>query len=159
MDPNLGPRKADIAVAEGDDGVYLVIMVTAEDEYLALHDALFLPAVDALKPAVDVESRYADYVDWPIVASIGEVGSDAHETIDFRLDACTRLRLYTIGQGDRTGMVDLAFVEDAAKGQVRLADALRRYRVRRLPPEPPCGPRPDTAGRRLSPAFLDGRLP
>jgi CubicO group peptidase (beta-lactamase class C family) len=117
LDPDLGPRRGDIAVAESDDGVYLVILVTTEDEYPVLHDALFLPAVDALQPAADVPGRYAHYAGWPIVASIEGVGNDAHESVDFSLDACTRLRLYAIGQGDRTGMADLAYVENLATGQ------------------------------------------
>lgn len=92
IDPNLGPRKGDITLAETDDGVYLVLLVTTPDECRALHDAVFLPAVDALAPTADVPSRYQDYADWPVIAAIEDVGNNAHETIEFTLDECTPMR-------------------------------------------------------------------
>jgi sulfatase modifying factor 1 len=52
-----GTIAGDIALAEGDAGVYLVILVTLADEHEALHDAVFLPAVDALAPEPVAEVR------------------------------------------------------------------------------------------------------
>jgi CubicO group peptidase (beta-lactamase class C family) len=118
VDPNLGPRKGDIALAETDDGVYLVLLVTTPDECRALHDAVFLPAVDALAPAADVPSRYQDYADWPVIAAIEGVGNNAHEIIEFTLDECTPVRIYAIGEGSERGMDDFGFIANAATGQI-----------------------------------------
>jgi CubicO group peptidase (beta-lactamase class C family) len=118
VDPRLGLRKGAVAAAETDDGVYLVILVTTEEEYAALYQALFLPAVDALTPAADLPSRYPDYLDWPGVAAIEGVGNDTHKTVEFTLDACTRLRVYAIGEGTPEGMNDFGYVQNASTGQV-----------------------------------------
>jgi len=48
--PDAGTLGSDIALAEGDSGVYLVILVTLGDEHEALHDTVFAPAVGALAP-------------------------------------------------------------------------------------------------------------
>ena len=80
IDPQLGPRKGAVAAAVNDDGVYLVILVTTEDEYAVLYQALFLPAVDALTPAADLPSQYPDYSDWPVVATVSYTHLRAHET-------------------------------------------------------------------------------
>ncbi len=42
--------KVDLALAENETGVTLVLLQTLEDEYAALHEAVFLPAVQALAP-------------------------------------------------------------------------------------------------------------
>lgn len=42
--------KVDLAFAEDDAGVTLVLLQTLADEYEALHDAVFLPVVEALNP-------------------------------------------------------------------------------------------------------------
>jgi len=52
-----GTIVADIALAEADDGVYFVILVTLADEHEALRGAVFLPAIDALAPEALTEVR------------------------------------------------------------------------------------------------------
>jgi CubicO group peptidase (beta-lactamase class C family) len=118
VDADLGPRKGDIALAETDDGVYLVALITTPEEHKALHDAIFLPAVDALAPVTDFPSHYQDYAEWPVVAAIEGVGDNVHETVEFTLDACTSLRIYAIGEGSERRMDDFGFIESAATGQV-----------------------------------------
>jgi CubicO group peptidase (beta-lactamase class C family) len=83
-----------------------------------LHKAVFLPAVDALAPVEELPSRYEDYAGWPVAAGIQRVGNSAHETIEFTLDQCTRLRLYAIGEAHQQDMVDYGYVESAATGQI-----------------------------------------
>ena len=113
-----GPTTAAIALAESAEGVYLVELWTPEAEYEALYDAVFLPVVDALGPDPDPPSHYVDYAGWPVVASIDQAGHNAHETVDFHLDECTRLRLYAIGEAKGNEIVDGAYVENADTGQV-----------------------------------------
>ena len=112
-----GPTEVDIALAAAGDGVYSVELWTTPDEYEALHEAVFLSAVDALAPASTLASRYEDYAEWPVVAAIEGVGNNAHHTVEFTLDRCTRLRLYAIGEADKQGMVDYGSLESAATGQ------------------------------------------
>jgi formylglycine-generating enzyme required for sulfatase activity len=52
-----GTIVGDIALAEGDDGVYFVMLVALAEEHEALHDAVFLAAVDALAPEAAAEVR------------------------------------------------------------------------------------------------------
>jgi formylglycine-generating enzyme required for sulfatase activity len=52
-----GTIVGDIALAEGDAGVYFVMLVTLVEEHEALHDAVFLPALDALAPEALTEVR------------------------------------------------------------------------------------------------------
>ena len=118
VDPQLGPRKGDIALAETDAGVYLIVLATTPEEYRPLHDEIFLPAVDALSPTADVPSRYQDYAAWPIIASIESVGNNAHETVEFTLGECTLTRIYAIGEGSEQGMTDFGYIENAATGQI-----------------------------------------
>jgi pimeloyl-ACP methyl ester carboxylesterase len=50
--PSLGGTvMVDYAIAETDAGIYLVGLHTPPDEYEALHEAVFVPVVDALAPA------------------------------------------------------------------------------------------------------------
>ena len=51
-DPNAGPIIVDLAMTETDTGVYLVVMVTGVDEHDPLHEAVFIPAVEACEPIV-----------------------------------------------------------------------------------------------------------
>jgi CubicO group peptidase (beta-lactamase class C family) len=118
VDSQLGPRKGEIALAETDDGVYLVVLATTPEEYPALRDEVFLPAVDALSPAAEVPSRWQDYAGWPIIASIERVGNKAHETIEFTLNRCTPMRIYVIGEGGEPGMKDFGYIENVATGQI-----------------------------------------
>ncbi|MGD8518301.1 MAG: hypothetical protein PVG54_15155, partial [Anaerolineae bacterium] len=117
-DVEMGLRRGVLALAETVDGAYMVALITQPDEYDALYEAVFLPAVDALAPVSDLPSRYEVYNAWPHVASIEAVGHSARETVDFRLETCTRLRVYAIGQLQGPSMVDYGFVEDATTGQI-----------------------------------------
>jgi pimeloyl-ACP methyl ester carboxylesterase len=45
----------DIGLAENEGTTYVIILQTAQDEYEALHKAVFLPAVDALRVVVPVK--------------------------------------------------------------------------------------------------------
>ncbi|MGD8599003.1 MAG: serine hydrolase, partial [Anaerolineae bacterium] len=114
----MGLRRGVLALAETVDGAYMVALITQPDEYDALYEAVFLPAVDALAPVSDLPSRYEVYNGWPHVASIEAVGHSARETVDFRLETCTRLRVYAIGQLQGPSMVDYGYVEDATTGQI-----------------------------------------
>ena len=53
--PDAGTIIGDVALAQGNRGVYLVVLVTLPDEHQALHDAVFIPAVDALLPTADTD--------------------------------------------------------------------------------------------------------
>ncbi|MBN1137869.1 MAG: serine hydrolase [Anaerolineae bacterium] len=46
-----GKLPVDLALAESSAGVYLVALAAPGQEYAALHDSVFVPAVDALAPA------------------------------------------------------------------------------------------------------------
>jgi hypothetical protein len=108
----------DIALAADGDGIYSVELWTPPGEYEALHEAVFLPAVDALAPASEFPSRYEEYAKWPVVAAIEDVGNSAHDTVEFSLDRCTRLRLYALGEADKQDMVDYASIESTLTGQI-----------------------------------------
>jgi CubicO group peptidase (beta-lactamase class C family) len=118
QDPRLGARKNDVALAETEEGVHLVLLATAPEEYEVLHEQVFLPAVDAMGPAADDASLYQTYAGWPSVAVLDQVGNSAHETAEFSLDQCTRLRVYGLGEGTQAGMTDFGYVENAETGQV-----------------------------------------
>jgi CubicO group peptidase (beta-lactamase class C family) len=138
VDAQLGPRKGEIALAETEDGVYVVVLATTPEEYQTLSDEVFLPAVDALSPAADVPSHWPDYADWPIIASIEGVGNDAHEIIEFTLDECTLTRIYAIGEGGEPGMKDFGYIENVATAQIIWnmyfyeTDSAGYYRNRRI---------------------------
>jgi hypothetical protein len=51
QDPDTGKMIMDMALAQGDAGVYVVLLAAVPDEYDDLHYAVFLRAVDALTPA------------------------------------------------------------------------------------------------------------
>jgi CubicO group peptidase (beta-lactamase class C family) len=118
VDSQLGPRKGAIALAETEDGVYVVLLATTPEEYPTLHEMVFLPAVDALSPTADVPSPWPDYAGWPVVASIESVGNNADETIEFTLDRCTPMRIYAIGEGGESGMQDFGYIENVATAQI-----------------------------------------
>lgn len=58
--PEIGTTTVDIALAETDAGVCAVAMQAMPDEYDALHEAVFIPAVEGLAPAVAAEDTPAD---------------------------------------------------------------------------------------------------
>jgi CubicO group peptidase (beta-lactamase class C family) len=45
--PGVGTIRVDLALSETDEGTYIVLLQTSEEEYDALHEAVFLPSVDA----------------------------------------------------------------------------------------------------------------
>jgi len=47
--PGVGTIVVDVALTE-DEMLYLVLLQVLEEEYEALHEVVFLPAVDALVP-------------------------------------------------------------------------------------------------------------
>jgi len=49
--PDAGPMVADLALAQADAWVHLVLLQATPEEYAGLHQAVFLPAVDAFAPA------------------------------------------------------------------------------------------------------------
>ncbi|MGD9147494.1 MAG: serine hydrolase [Anaerolineae bacterium] len=117
-DSNLGTREGSIALAETEAGVVLVVLATSPDGFDALHDRVFVPVVDALAPAADDASGLEHAAGWPVVAAIEQVGNHASEVVEFSLEACTRLRLYAVGEGSAQGMEDFGQVENAASGQI-----------------------------------------
>jgi len=48
--PGVGTVMVDLALAETDEAAYVVLLQTLPDEYEALHEAIFVPAVEALAP-------------------------------------------------------------------------------------------------------------
>jgi CubicO group peptidase (beta-lactamase class C family) len=58
--PKIGTTAVDIALAETDAGVYAVALQVMPHEHDALHDAVFIPAVEALAPAVVTEDIPVD---------------------------------------------------------------------------------------------------
>ena len=58
--PKIGTTTVDIALAETDAGVYAVALQAMSHEYDALHDAVFIPAVEVLAPLVVTEDTPAD---------------------------------------------------------------------------------------------------
>ncbi len=64
--PIIGKATLDIALAETDAGVYAVALATRSSEHAALHEAVFLPAVQALAPAVITEQAPAGETAQPL---------------------------------------------------------------------------------------------
>jgi CubicO group peptidase (beta-lactamase class C family) len=117
-DPGMGSRRGAIALAETDDGVYLVVLIALRGQYEALYQSVLLPVVDALAPVTVTSPCHQDYANWPVVASIEAVANNARRSVEFALEKCTRLRVYAIGEGDEQSMADYGFVENVATGQV-----------------------------------------
>ncbi len=63
-------------------------------------------------------ARPSDYADWPVVASIEQVGNNADESVEFTLEACTAMRIYAMGEVAAEGMQDYGTIENVATGQV-----------------------------------------
>ena len=70
--------KVDLALAEDDAGVTLVLLQTLEDSYDALHEAVFLPVVEALAPvsAEDVAARRSMRTRRPFSSPIPLTGAE-----------------------------------------------------------------------------------
>jgi hypothetical protein len=56
---NAGTLVWDGALTEGDTGVYMIVLVTLAAEHEPLYDAVFVPAVDSLVPAMITEEQAA----------------------------------------------------------------------------------------------------
>jgi len=55
---DVGTFAVDLALAKDDAGVYLVVLIAPSQEYAALHESVFVPAVNALAPiAFDVRDK------------------------------------------------------------------------------------------------------
>ena len=91
-DPDAGPIIVDMAMAETDGGVYLIAMVTGEDDHDSLRGVVFIPAVKAFEPIVfDQRDRVTaddllvpDYagagpVNHAFYAPMGDSGAALHE--------------------------------------------------------------------------------
>ena len=48
--PGLGTFVVDVALAETEDGTFIILFQALKEDHDALHEAIFLPAVDALAP-------------------------------------------------------------------------------------------------------------
>jgi formylglycine-generating enzyme required for sulfatase activity len=57
--PEAGTLALDIALSKSDSGVYLVVLVTLADEHESLHEAVFVPSINALAPAMVTSDREA----------------------------------------------------------------------------------------------------
>ena len=58
--PDIGRLMVDLALADGDTGVFVVALATGRDDYDTLHEVIFLPAVEAIEPvAHDQRDRLA----------------------------------------------------------------------------------------------------
>ncbi len=113
----LGFDYGSIATAITGEGVYLIVLASLApaDE---LHQELFNNLVDHFKPLIEPVSSYAQYMKWPKIASIEEIGNESDESVEFTLSDCTLLRVYGIGEGSESGMVDYGYIEDRASGQI-----------------------------------------
>jgi len=58
------------------------------------------------------------YADWPVIASLGQVGNNADQVVEFTLAHCTAMRLYATGEVSQQGMEDYGTIERADTGQV-----------------------------------------
>jgi CubicO group peptidase (beta-lactamase class C family) len=102
--------------------------------------------LDALAPAADDASGLEQASTWPVVAAIEQIGNHASEVAEFSLEACTRLRVYAVGEGSAQGMEDFGQIENAASGQIvwqmhffetEAAGAYKNRRVNRTLTLPP----------------------
>jgi CubicO group peptidase (beta-lactamase class C family) len=64
------------------------------------------------------EGSDSPYADWPVVASLDQVGNNADLMAEFTLDECTAMRLYAVGEGMQAGMSDYGTIERVDTGQV-----------------------------------------
>jgi len=113
----LGFDQGSIATAITEEGVYLIVLASlaTADE---LHHEIFDNLVDHFKPLTDPVSSYDQYMKWPKIASIEEIGNESSKSVEFTLSDCTPLRVYGIGEGSESGMVDYGYIEDRASGQI-----------------------------------------
>ena len=63
--PGVGQVMVDLALAETEVGTYLVLLQALPDEYQALHDSVFLPAVEALVPLGETEEDSGNLYEQP----------------------------------------------------------------------------------------------
>jgi hypothetical protein len=113
----LGFDQGSIATAITEEGVYLIVLASlaTADE---LHHEIFDNLVDHFKPLTEPVSSYDQYMKWPKIASIEEIGNESSKSVEFTLSDCTPLRVYGIGEGSDSGMVDYGYIEDRASGQI-----------------------------------------
>jgi hypothetical protein len=63
-------------------------------------------------------SKYVEERDKNVIAQIVRVGDDADRTERFSLNRTTRVRIYSIGEGQNREMYDYGWIEDARTGNV-----------------------------------------
>ena len=70
-----GPASSavDLALSEADDASYLVVLQTTPDDYAALHEGVFLPALDAFAPLAAAATPVPPYVEEEVTFESGEV--------------------------------------------------------------------------------------
>lgn len=63
----------DVALAEADGTSYVVLLQMEADEYDTLHEAVFIPVLDALAPLdADAEAESVDYIEEDVTVESGE---------------------------------------------------------------------------------------
>jgi hypothetical protein len=80
---------------------------------MALYPASGAGAAE-VKEIAAAEVRESDGV----LARIQAVGNDQHRQVKFELDRSQKVHIVAIGEGERSGMVDYAWIEDAKTGDV-----------------------------------------
>jgi CubicO group peptidase (beta-lactamase class C family) len=76
------------------------------------------PPACSFVPSTGPQAGHPGYEGGPVIAAIEDVGNNAHETVEFTLHECTKVRIYAIGEGTRWGMEDWGAIENVATGQV-----------------------------------------
>jgi len=71
QDPDMGPVRMDLAFAQGDAGVYVVLFGARPGEYDELHYAVYLRALDALTPLSAQEARKRTGASQEMVGDLG----------------------------------------------------------------------------------------
>jgi glutamine amidotransferase-like uncharacterized protein len=141
-EPDVGTMAGDIALAQDDHGVYLVLLGAKPDEYEDLHYGVFLRAVDAFTPVAAEETAQDAGQPQQGVGTVGaevllvkgeKLENDASDTVARIIRAGFGLStafvdLDALGEVDFEG-VKLIFFPGGECGAVRLSDkASRRVR-------------------------------
>jgi formylglycine-generating enzyme required for sulfatase activity len=90
--PEAGTLVGDIAVAEGNGGVYLVMLMALADEHEGLHDAVFLPATQSLAPDSVTEFR--------AVAAAASSSAEGLAPVDTRIRSTDGMEMVYVPAGD-----------------------------------------------------------
>ena len=120
QDPDRGTIRMDIALAQGDAGVYVVLFGATADEYDELHYAVLIRAVDALTPATakEVKGRRGEPQ-----KTAGDVGAEVLLVKGERLEneaSDVVAKLLQTELGLSTGFVELDTLDQVALQGVKL---------------------------------------